>query len=227
MYTIPNVHQNLLFQRYIPQILYFRVILPKLYLTFILVISEQFFQIYYFNQSMKIKGLTIIFKIHHFKTIIQKCTTSNQPSKVYLSKHLLKILYFTRIFKNITFRNNLLKFTISQISLQNSPISNQFQSNLIKHSIPATLLGHLQALVQKTFNKTPQKISYQSCSAQSYVILSCYVNSTRHIKNYPPQSAIPETSMSSVQRSSFNKVPKNYHVKVNLHSLSYPPTSNP
>ena len=160
MYTIPNVHQNLLFQRYIPQIQHFRVILSKLYLTFILVILEQFFQIYYFNQSMKIKGLTIIFKIHHFKTIIQKCTTSNQPSKIYLSKHLLKILYFTRIFKNITFRNNLPKFAISQISPQNSPISNQFQSNLIKQSILVTLLGHLQVHVQKTFNKTPQKKSH-------------------------------------------------------------------
>ena len=103
MYTIPNFHQNLLFQRYIPQIQHFRVILSKLYLTFILVILEQFFQIYYFNQSMKIKGLTIIFKIHHLKTIIQKCTTSNQPrnsifqniySKFYISLEFSKISHF-------------------------------------------------------------------------------------------------------------------------------------
>ena len=119
MYTIPNVHQNLLFQRHIPQIQHFRIILSKLYLTFILVILEQFFQIYYFNQSMKIKGLTIIFKIHHFKTIIQKCTTSNQPSKIYLSKHLSKIPYFARIFKNNTFQNYHSKFTISQTYPQN------------------------------------------------------------------------------------------------------------
>ena len=104
-------------------------------------------------------------------------------TKFYLSKHLLKILYFTRIFKNITFRNNLPKFTISQISPQNSPISSQFQSNLIKHSIPATLLECLQALVQKTFNKTSQKkISCQSWSAQGYVILSIYTHSTRYLK---------------------------------------------
>ena len=121
----------------------------------------------------------------HFKTIYQKFTISNQPSKIYLSNHLPKfhislefpkITHFETIYQNLLFHRYLSK--IPHFKSISNKLVQSFNTSYSFKTTPGSC-------VEDNQQDTSKKITYQSCKAQSYVIMTRHVHSAKYLKTNP------------------------------------------